>query len=238
MTDEEYFQLLNALAAKYLAAKGHRRDPHYLWHENERLRADLESASEAARLLKVVQDRPDDTYLLNALRERLTKTSPIERAKTALEETGLLESLEEAGSVVFKQLRRRSIPLEDTRFLRDAGYTDDEIEILFALAIDKAHHLSGEGLAASLSEAAHSLEKSLERLERLPRPESVVPPKKRKLFNGLGKILGGSIAGIGNALMATGTILAPNPATAAGSIASAAVAIPAILAGVGDLRGE
>ena len=62
--------------------------------------------------------------------------------------------------------------------------------------------------------------------------------KKRKLFNGIGKILAGTIAGAGNLMLAAGTIVAPNPATAYGVIASSALAVGGICQGIGDLRGE
>lgn len=61
--------------------------------------------------------------------------------------------------------------------------------------------------------------------------------KKRKLFNGIGKILAGAIVGGGNILVATATIAAPNPLLF-GLIGSSAVAVGGILQGIGDLRGE
>jgi len=66
----------------------------------------------------------------------------------------------------------------------------------------------------------------------------ITPKRKRKILNGVGKVLAGSIGGLSNVLLFTGTILAPNPATAAGGLASGAVAISAIFGGLGDLRGE
>ena len=65
-----------------------------------------------------------------------------------------------------------------------------------------------------------------------------VEKKKRKVLNGVGKILAGAVTGIGNVLLATGTIAAPNPATAYGVIGSSALAIGSICQGMGDLRGE
>jgi len=63
-------------------------------------------------------------------------------------------------------------------------------------------------------------------------------PKKRKILNGIGKILGGAIAGAGNVLLLFGTIVAPNPATGYGAIASSAIAVAGVMQGAGDLRGE
>ena len=55
------------------------------------------------------------------------------------------------------------------------------------------------------------------------------PPKKRKILNGIGKILGGAIAGAGNVLLLFGTIVAPNPATGYGAIASSAIALAGVM---------
>lgn len=62
--------------------------------------------------------------------------------------------------------------------------------------------------------------------------------RREKIFNGIGKILAGAVAAAGNLLLATGTIVAPNPATAYGVIGSSALAVGSICQGIGDLRGE
>ena len=79
------------------------------------------------------------------------------------------------------------------------------------------------------------------RLEEALRDSAKGPeaqPKKRKILNGIGKILGGAIAGTGNVLLLVGTIAAPNPATGYGAIASSAIAVASVMQGAGDLRGE
>lgn len=239
MTDDDYERLLRALAAKHLPSRKALLDPHWLLHDHTHLRHRLEIVSTSARIFKVVENRPNDADLVKILRERLSQESPIEWTRDALEEIGILAALEDAGSVVFAELRRQAIPEEDIDFLIKAGYTNEEIEILFAIAIHEAHSrlASAENISRRLQEAAETFKAAVETLEEQAN-EKTSEPKKRKIFNGIGKVLGGSIAGIGNALAATGTILAPNPATAAGAIASAAVAIPAIFSGIGDLRGE
>lgn len=242
MNDKDYQRLLRALAAKHLAAEPWmRREVLYLINVDQDLRHDLESLSVSARLLKLIQRRPGDTALEDKLREDLLQQpSPIERTTRALQMTGILAALEEAGPVVFAELRRKAIPEEDSQFLREAGYTDAEIEILFAVAIHYArtNRAFSENVYRQLTEATEAFQEAVERLEQVNALGNEATVKKRKIFNGIGKVLGGTIAGVGNALMATGTILAPNPATAAGAIASAAVAVPAIMCGIGDLRGE
>ena len=64
------------------------------------------------------------------------------------------------------------------------------------------------------------------------------PAKKRKIFNGIGKVLAGSILGVGNALVAGGTIAAPNPATAYIAIISASGAVGSFFSAIGDFKGE
>lgn len=242
MTDEDYQRLLQALAVKHLVPNEPRADPHYLLSAVTSLRSDLDKTARTARLLWVLEDRPDDFHIAQMLRQELEQSSPIELAVRALDETGLLGALEDAGPVILGELRRSAVPLEDIQFLRSAGYSEDEIEIFLASVIYEGNSLikRGEHLAEQLISATEVLNEAATRLQNIPPPQLYLPTgaKKRKLFNGIGKVLGGSITGIGNAMMATGTILAPNPATAAGAIASAAVAVSAILTGVGDLRGE
>jgi hypothetical protein len=69
-------------------------------------------------------------------------------------------------------------------------------------------------------------------------PAPQVEPKKRKLLNGIGKLLGGAVTGLGNTLLWTGMLAAPNPAIGYTAIACGGLAISMFLAGLGDLRGE
>jgi hypothetical protein len=85
----------------------------------------------------------------------------------------------------------------------------------------------------------------LRAVDQLSEPEedntaknSIPEKKKKKICNGIGKILQGGVLGVGNILLGTGSIIAPNPAIAAGIIASSAAAVGSICQGLGDLRGE
>jgi hypothetical protein len=62
--------------------------------------------------------------------------------------------------------------------------------------------------------------------------------EEEKIFNGIAKILAGAVTAAGNLLLATGTVIAPNPATAYGVIASSAIAVGSMCQGIGYLRGE
>src|ERR1700753_4255527 len=132
MTDDELREFLKALAAKHL---GLETDAHHALHRAERLRYDLEQLLRTARLLRALEDRQQDEHLRALFREEIIRHSPIERTRSSLEDSGLLDALEDAGAVVFAELRRSVIPNEDIKFLRQGGFTDDEIEVLLAAAI-------------------------------------------------------------------------------------------------------
>jgi len=104
------------------------------------------------------------------------------------------------------------------------------------VAVEEAHRFRVQSMSEVFGGAAAALDRAASEIAGANMP----PPakNKRKLFNGIGKLLGGTVMGIGNALVAAGSIVAPNPATGAIAIASGATAIASILAGIGDLRGE
>jgi hypothetical protein len=170
--------------------------------------------------------------------ELAAEQSPVDLTVSALRESNLAEALDDAGEIVLGELRRMSIPHDDIILLRQAGFTDDEVEVFLSVSIKEAHRLA---VSTNMMARTLNLREEFKALAiKFPAPKELTKSTKtkRKLFNGIGKILGGSVAGIGNALMATGTIVAPNPATAYGAIASAGIAISGIFAGIGDLRGE
>ncbi len=245
MTDDEYQRLLAALGAKHLRmSQSHHGRQSYQGDGD--LRERLEDISSLARLVNAAAaDRRPDEDLQHLVARRLLEELPIENTMKAMDETGLLDALDDAPTLVFRKFERCVIPAEDTELLKRAGFSDAEIEVLLALAVDYAHQLAHDRLywanatfqrpaSRVLEEAAEAMRRAVEKLST----PAEAPKKKRKLFNGIGKLLGGSVMGIGNALVATGTILAPNPATGSIAIASGAGAIASILAGVGDLRGE
>lgn len=228
MTDEEYLHFLTALAGKHL------RYPQP--HQAADLRKALDHVSGTFHLLKVVKDR-EDTVLLNHLIDDL-EDSPVRKAKEGMEASGILDALDDAHDVVLGELRRSAIPRQDEEYLRRAGFDTDDIEVLLVLAVHRAHAL---GLTDKLpsdivDEAAQAMQTALQSLRQ---PEGLLPAKKkRKIFNGIGKLLGGAVLGMGNVLLVTGTLVAPNPATAYGAIVSGGTAIASFFAGIGDLKGE
>jgi len=187
---------------------------------------------QTTRLLKAAQSRPQDELLLMNLGQEL-KDSPVQRVSDLMEKAGILDALDDAPGPIFRGFRRSAVPPEDWEFLSRAGFSDDEIEILFVIAEEGAEELGYATHRPSriLSDAS----------DALSGPQSIVGPqvderKKRKILNGIGKILGGAVAGTGNVLIATGAIIVP--AAGAAAIASGGLAISSIFAGLGDLRGE
>jgi hypothetical protein len=144
--------------------------------------------------------------LLNRLVNEL-EDSPVRRAVEQMEVSGILDALDDAPDLVLGELRRSAIPREDEEFLRSAGFDVHDVEVLLALAVHRAHALALTGKLPSdiAEEAAQALPDALQRLRHSP-PAMLSPKKKRKLLNGVGKLLGGAVAGIGNVLLLTGTL--------------------------------
>lgn len=235
MTDEEYEQLLVALARKHLRPRNLRRGP----MGDDELRYTMDQLSSIARLNRVVAERPDSIELVHQLAREL-RHAPVGHAAYLMEEAGVVTALEELPDVVFQNLRRSAIPEEDLQFLHDAGVADPEAELTILIHYARKHLGRGDSRPSSvLSEAQPQLQRAASILENLASvPEKLEQPKKRKIFNGIGKILAGAATGVGNTLLACGTIAAPNPATAYAVIGSAAIALGSIGQGIGDLRGE
>jgi len=156
-----------------------------------------------------------------------------------MEAVGILPALDDAPSIVFGELRRSAVPQEDIEILKRAGYSEDEIEVFLAICIQNAHRVARETRVPSelVRQADQEFQNAAPML-RDPQTFANEPKKKKKILNGVGKLLGGAIVGVGNALLVGGTIAAPNPATAYLAITSGGAAVSGMFAGPGDLRGE
>jgi hypothetical protein len=230
MTDDEYNRFLQALAGKHMVLGGHRPSDEigYLRHE-------LEKVSATTRLWKAASVRYRDQELVAKLFKEL-ELSSVESAARLMEDAGILDALDESSGLVLREFRRSVIPPDDIELLRRAGFSDDDIEVLVCVAVEQAHNMDQYQSEPSrvLVDAKQALSIAIQVFQQPPTPEK----KKRKILNGIGKILGGAVAGVGNVLLATGTIIAPNPATAAAAIASGGLAVSSMFAGLGDLHGE
>ena len=235
MRDEEYQDFLSALARKYLhpSALG---EPAPTISRAQSLEREAERLAAVARLVTAVGDYPNDGAFRAALGQALQATEIGDVIRT-MDDVGVLDALDEAPDVVFGQLRASALPIEEALFLQHAGVGDPESEIALIIHYAKAHLSTSGATPSELAWAAEGvLADAADRLQSMAAP---TPPKqKRKLFNGIGKILAGAVTGAGNILLLTGTVVAPNPATAYGVIASSALAIGSVGQGIGDLRGE
>jgi hypothetical protein len=241
MTDEEYLRLLNALGSKHLCYPQSLQFPtptprSYDRGPMEELHSMLGHVSDTLRLLKSMKGR-DDPGLLDRLLHNLA-LSPVRMATTAMEASGILDALDDAPDLVLGELRRSVIPKEEEEYLRNAGFDADDIEVLLALAVYRAPALVSTGkLPSDVAEEAIDALDTVVQVFMSP-TDGLAAKKKRKIFNGIGKLLGGAVAGIGNALLVAGTLIAPNPATGYGAIVSGGIAVTSFFAGLGDLKGE
>src|SRR5262249_35276052 len=155
------------------------------------------------------------------------------------EDTGVLAALDELPEVTFGELRRSAIPEEDVDLLFRSGVNNPEEEIKLVIQYARYRisrfHAHEPYPSKYASDAQPNLNRAADRVEKI---DDVPPAKKRKLFNGIGRLLGGAITAGGNLLLLTGIFVAPNPATAYLALGSSALGITSIAQGIGDLRGE
>jgi len=239
MTDEEYREYLTAPAQKYLNVLSLHRSLHHMEGD---LEYEIERLASKARFLKVVSERSGDQSLLSAAANEVGNAY-VDGVARAMEDSGVLAALDESPEITFGNLRRSAIPPEDSVLLRRAGVEHPEAEITLIIQYSRRRFSGRQEVPPS--EMAHRAQDELKRgamdlgeIAMGPSKSEVSPRKKCKLFNGIGEILAGAITGAGNLLLAGGTIVAPNPATAYGVIASSALAVGSICQGIGDLRGE
>jgi hypothetical protein len=194
MTDKEYQHFLTALARKHL------RCPPSQQH------FDVTPVRRALLTLKLLRDS-DDWALMNSALNDL-RQSPVTLCTELMDGSGILDALDDAHELVLGELRPSCIPSADANFLRTAGFEEYETEVLIALAIRGAHAAStSDRLPSNIAaDAEHALTGALTKLQTL----SPVPPgvgssygaaplrAKRKYLNGIGKLISGAVAGIGN----------------------------------------
>ena len=224
MTDDEYRGYMDALARRHLKPGWLRRfGP---GGAGEHLTYDIEHLSSTARFVRLVADRPDNATLLKEVAQEVD-SAYVEHIFEAMEYSGVLPALDEAPEITFPNLRRSVIPEEDVYLLRHAGVEDPDAEITILIHYARTHVGRSDSSPSSIARQAQAeLKHAAGRLQQLvSEPVPQLPAKKRKLFNGIGKILAGAVTAAGNLLLATGTLIAPNPATAYGVIGSSAPAI-------------
>jgi len=241
MTDQEYVKFLTALAAKHVYPRGI-PEPDKLERLHDKMKNLIQISRQVQDLRAELTERRQrgDGGPPKELLYKLSE-APVFDGFDAMDDLGILEALDDAQDAVFTNLRRSAIPDEDVQFLSRAGIENPELEITITIEYAKRRMGSWREGARELQDIRHIKPEMAGRLDKAystPPKDPETPPKKRKILNGIGKILGGAIAGTGNVLLLCGTIMAPNPATGAGAIASAAIAVASVMQGAGDLRGE
>ena len=236
MTDEDYLEFLTALARTHM--RPFRR--HHMHPEGDELLYSIAKLSSTARFIRSVEERSDNLDLVKAASKELDCWH-VQHVVNEMRESGVLSALDEVPDITFGELRRNAIPDEDVRLLSSTGVDDPEAEITILIHFARRRLGHREEVPSVLTEEAHDeLKRAAERVVSLSNNSSdnQVQAKKKKIFNGIGKILAGTVTAAGNLLLATGTVIAPNPATAYGVIGSSALAVGSICQGMGDLRGE
>jgi hypothetical protein len=228
LTPGEVEELLAALARTYLK-------PYELATRSPELRDGVERLLATSRFLRAVSDRPDNSVLSGELGREI-EMAPVSQVIDGLRDVGMLDALDNAPRALYANLPRTAIPREDLDLLRRAGVEDPEAELTLMLYRARDFAAANEIPSEVVLQAGEILKRQGGQMRNTN--IDVPQPKKRKLFNGIGKILTGLVTGAGNALLAAGTIAAPNPATAFLAIGSGAIAIGSVSQGVGDLRGE
>jgi hypothetical protein len=166
------------------------------------------------------------------------------------DKSGVTEALDSNLEVIRPILTPEHLPPEDVELLRQCGLREPDAEIIVALAHFRQPWVFAEGglqPQRSATEVLQLADDSIRKIatqiqadQGLVKSEmSAKPPaKKRKIFNGIGKILSGVVGGTGNVLIGTGAIPVSGGASVAAVVASAAVSVGIIMQGIGDLRGE
>ncbi len=245
MNDGEFQSYLDALARKHLRyqrlARSKMHFPGELSHE-------LDELTQLRRLLEVVVYDDHDQALLQMLVRRVNERCwMIEQAIETMRRAGVLDAIDEDPRTLFSEVRISALPPEDVELLQSAGHKHPDAELILITEYSRRHlgyDRYQERLPSQVIEdAPEAVKRAIKHLEAPSEESNVVKhdvpeKKKRKILNGVGKILSGSVLGVGNVLLGTGSIVAPNPAIAAGVIASGAAAVGSICQGLGDLRGE
>jgi hypothetical protein len=115
MTDGEYAELLSALARKHLKHPG------------------VEWPQKNIAILICPRRGPSASTTSSSV-----CANSVRHAAAAMEASGILPALDDASELVFAQFRRAAIPREHLEFLLNAGFTQAEVDVLLAIAVNTA----------------------------------------------------------------------------------------------------
>lgn len=228
LNEREVEELLTALARKHLRS-------YILDSAGSELRGNVERILSTLRFLQLVSDRPENVILYKELAKEI-EAAPTQPVVNSLRDLGILNALDDVPRLLFANLRQSAIPNHELDLFLRSGIKDPEAELTLLLYKARDFATTSKTPSELLEEAVETLKKQGQKMRK--EEGSPAHPKKRKLLNGIGNLLLGFGTAGGNALLITGTIVAPNPATAYLGIGSAAAAVGAIFKGMGDLQGE
>ena len=259
MSNDEYREFLIALFDRHVRLLPL---PGPSFPDSGVLEFELVNLKWVSRLVQLMEERreefeQEEDYRMLLMTSEFVQNARLDSIARALADSGILRAIEEDPEAFFGNLNKNVLPKEDAEFLREAGALKAESEITLLIHYAR-RHLAKQHLQMSPTELVMEADEKLKEAGR--DLQALVPKshggqatetggpsardierqekKKRKLFTGIGKILQGAILGGGNFLIGVGQIAAPNPAVAAGVIASAGVAVSSIAEGIGCLRGE
>jgi predicted signal transduction protein with EAL and GGDEF domain len=165
VTDEEYRELLDALGRRHLRLGV--LDRHGPMGELHHLAYELDRLSSLSRFVKAVAERSEDRRMYRSLGDELGNAY-IRSVTEEMERAGVVDALDDAGAVVFQNLRRSAIPEEDREILRRAGVEDPEAEIS-PIVHCMRHHVGTRDTRASTiaTTAEEELKRIAERLQQM-----------------------------------------------------------------------
>ncbi len=234
MTEKEYIEFLEALAAEYVGLNRSKM----LLRKSGYFRESMDELLSLARFVKVAEERANTkNVVLKALGSEL-RTVSWHTVSNILEDTGINEALDAYSDTLLANFRVSVVPKEDLDILRLAGIGNPEavmrIVEVQARNLSKLAATNDFQLSSAVASAGGELHKVGKKLEATASNEEKKP---RKWFKGLGRVLAGGAGVLGNVLLGVGAIPAATPVGAAAVLGSCTGAIVLIGDGLEAIRG-
>ncbi len=234
MTDDEYIEFLEAVAAEYVRLSW---DSDVAGPNSYGLQNELRKLSEAGAIARLAADTQENERLSAALREALVRAS-FEFVSSTLDQSGVLEAMDSYAEPLIKYFRPSVLPFQDLEILHRAGIENPAAAL--RLAQQRAPHFArlAEGRdflpSAVLAQAAQQLGRVEQSLKG---SQSSSNRKPRKWFKGITRILAGGAGAAGNVMLGAGLIPVAAPVGAAAVLGSCTGALVLIGDGIEALRG-
>jgi hypothetical protein len=133
MTKEEYLDFLESIGKEYLRLES----PHRIFHP---MKDDsvwfLNKIQTVARTLRFAEEHSEHYEIYRILKKEI-EAYHMEKVQNLLEETGVLDALDEYGDIIYPNLIRDAIPDEDILILKNSGEKNPDALIQLALVRSK-----------------------------------------------------------------------------------------------------